>query len=51
MTGIIERLRAGESPVAIARQTGAIAEPGPLPLPGPAEGGGAASGEPEEGTT
>ena len=53
VTRIIERLRTGESPVAIARQTGAIAEPGPgpLPLPGPVEGGGAASGEPGQGTT
>jgi hypothetical protein len=53
VTRIIERLRAGESPVAIARQTGAIAErgPGPLPPPGPDECGGAASSEPEEGPT
>ena len=52
VTLIIVRMQAGESPEAIARQTGAIAEsrPGPLPLPGPA-GGGAASGEPGEGTT
>jgi hypothetical protein len=47
VTRIIERLRAGEPPVAIARQTGAIADsgPGPLALPGPAQGGGAASGD------
>ena len=53
VTRIIERLRAGEPAVQIARQTGAIAGPGPgpLPLPSPAEGGGAASGAPEEGTT
>ena len=53
VTRIIERLRAGEPPAAIARQTGAITEPGPgpLPLPGPAEGVAAASGEPGEGTT
>ena len=30
VTRIIERLRTGESPVAIARETGAISEPGPL---------------------
>ena len=30
VTRIIERLRTGESPVAIARGTGAISEPGPL---------------------
>jgi hypothetical protein len=29
VTSIIERMRAGESPVAIARETGAIGEPGP----------------------
>ena len=50
VTRIIERLRAGESPVAIARETGALREPGtgPLPLPCPARGrpapGGAAEG-------
>jgi hypothetical protein len=53
VTRIIERLQAGESPVAIARPTGAIAgpDPGPLPLPGAGEDGGAASGEPRDGTT
>ena len=30
VTRIIERLRTGESPAAIARETGAISEPGPL---------------------
>jgi hypothetical protein len=52
VTLIIARIQAGESPEAIARQTGAIREPGPgaLPLPGPAQGT-AAVGEPEEGTT
>jgi hypothetical protein len=45
VTRIIERLRAGESAVAIARQTGAIAGPGPGPLPPPSPG------QPEEGTT
>jgi hypothetical protein len=45
VTRIIERLRAGESAVAIARQTGAIAWPGPGPLPLPSPG------QPEEGTT
>jgi hypothetical protein len=53
VTRIIERLRAGEPAVQIAREAGAIAgpRPGPLPMPGPAEGSGAASGAPEEGTT
>jgi hypothetical protein len=53
VAAIIERLRAGEPPVEIARQTGAIAGPGPgsLPPPGPAGSGGAASGEREDGTT
>lgn len=36
VTSIIERMRAGESAVAIARETGAIGEPGP----GEPEGGG-----------
>jgi hypothetical protein len=38
VTRVIERMRAGEPPVAIARETGALAGPGPgpLPLPGPA---------------
>ena len=51
VTRIIERMRAGESLVAIARETGSLREPAaaPLPLPGSAQGGGAASGEPEEG--
>jgi hypothetical protein len=38
VTAIIERMRAGESPVAIARETGALqrpALPAPLPPPGP----------------
>jgi hypothetical protein len=34
VTSIIERMRAGESAVAIARQTGAIREPGPGELGG-----------------
>jgi hypothetical protein len=47
VTLIIERLRAGEPPLTIARDSGAISEPGPrpFPLPGPAQG------EPGEGTT
>jgi len=42
VTWIIERLRAGESPVAIAQKTGAISEPrlGPMPHQGPARDGG-----------
>jgi hypothetical protein len=53
VTSIIGRMRAGESPVAIARETGAIREPGPgpLPLPGPASDGGTGPGESEGGTT
>jgi hypothetical protein len=44
-------MRAGESPVAIAHQTGALREPdtGPIPLHGPARDGGVGSGEPGEG--
>jgi hypothetical protein len=38
VTSIIERMRAGESPVAIARQTGALNEPGPGPLLRPGSG-------------
>jgi hypothetical protein len=38
VTRIIERMRAGEDPVQIARQTGAIAGAGPHPLPGPRTG-------------
>ena len=34
VTSIIERMRAGESPMAIARETGAIREPGPGELEG-----------------
>lgn len=44
VTRIIEPLRAGESPVAVACQTDAITAPGALPMPGPANG--AAPGEP-----
>jgi hypothetical protein len=55
VTQIIERMRAGESPVAIARETGALqrpAVPAPLPPPGPgpAQGDGrlAATKEPRD---
>jgi len=53
VTQIIERMRAGEPPVEIARQTGAIARPGsgPLPPPSPAEAPRAAPGEPGEAAT
>ena len=36
VTRIIKRMRAGASALAIALETGAISEPGPLQLPGPA---------------
>jgi hypothetical protein len=51
VTRIIMRMRAGESPTAVARETGALREPGtgpPLPPPGPAQGrtqGGASDGQ------
>jgi hypothetical protein len=36
VTRIIERMRAGESALAIARETGAVGEPGSVQPPGPA---------------
>jgi hypothetical protein len=49
VTRIIGRLRAGEPPVAIARESGAVREPGSGP--GPARDGWTGPGESEEGTT